>query len=173
MQALPARQGLCFLSVDCDQAGPESDCPRIQIEVEMRMPAQTLESRNRTAREAPRRPKPGGELQKMELPEVVTLMLEVSSSKYDNHALAHVNDHVVRISTMTDAYDWHSHPNSDETFLFVEGGRRIEFEQGELQLAPGQMATVPRGVGHRTLPVIGRSVNLTFEAAYAETNLLI
>jgi len=70
---------------------------------------------------------------------------------------------------MTGPYHWHSHPNSDETFLVVEGGLFIEFEQGELQLAPGQMTTIPRGVRHRTRPVSDRSVNLTFEAANAET----
>jgi len=70
---------------------------------------------------------------------------------------------------MTGPYHWHSHPNSDETFLVVEGGLVIEFEQGELQLAPGQMTTIPRGVRHRTRPMSDRSVNLTLEAANAET----
>ena len=45
----------------------------------------------------------------------------------------------------------------------------IEFEDGEIQLAPGQMATVSRGVPHRTRPLGRRSVNLTFEAANTET----
>jgi mannose-6-phosphate isomerase-like protein (cupin superfamily) len=103
------------------------------------------------------------------LPEVVTLLSEASSETYDNHAIARVNDHVVRISTMTGPYHWHSHPNSDETFLVVAGGLLIEFEQGELQLAPGQLTTVPRGVRHRTRPLSDRSVNLTFESANAET----
>jgi len=105
---------------------------------------------------------------KVHLPEIVTLASEVSE-EYDNHPLAHVNDHVVRISTMTQPYHWHSHPNSDETFLAVEGGLIIEFEQGEIQLAPGQMTTVSRGVRHRTRPLGRRSVNLTFEAADAKT----
>ena len=103
------------------------------------------------------------------LPEVVTLLSEASSETYDNHAIARVNDHVVQISTMTGPYHWHSHPNSDETFLVVAGGLLIEFEQGELQLAPGQLTTVPRGVRHRTRPLSDRSVNLTFESANAET----
>lgn len=104
------------------------------------------------------------------LPAIVTLSAEASASEnYDNHPIAHVNDHVIRISTMTQPYHWHSHPNSDETFLVMEGGLLIEFEQGEIQLAPGQMATVSRGVRHRTRPLGRRSVNLTFEAAEAET----
>jgi mannose-6-phosphate isomerase-like protein (cupin superfamily) len=107
---------------------------------------------------------------KQHLPAIVTLSREASGQeKYSNHAVAQVNDHVVRISTMTEPYHWHSHPNSDETFLVVEGGLVIEFEQGEIQLAPGQMATVCRGMRHRTRPVGRRSVNLTFEAAATKT----
>src|SRR5215469_164807 len=122
----------------------------------------------RTRQEKSHKPKRGW-VTKTKLPEVVTILSEASSRTYDNHVIAHVNDHVVRISTMTGPYHWHSHPNSDETFLVVEGGLVIEFEQGELQLAPGQMTTIPRGVRHRTRPMSDRSVNLTLEAANAET----
>ena len=55
---------------------------------------------------------------------------------------------------MTQPYHRHSHPNSDETFLAVEGGLVIEFEHGEIQLAPGQMATgtgLVRLVRHRLI----------------------
>lgn len=104
------------------------------------------------------------------LPQVVTLGSESSSAtSYDNHPIAKINDHVVRISVMTQPYYWHLHPNSDETFLVVEGRLKIEFEGGALELEPGQMVTVPRGVRHRTSPVGDRSVNITFEAANAET----
>jgi mannose-6-phosphate isomerase-like protein (cupin superfamily) len=105
-----------------------------------------------------------------ELPEVITLTAESSShGGYDNHSIAGVNDHVVRISTMVEPYHWHFHPNSDETFLVVEGRLAVEFESGSVELAPGQLLTIPRGVRHRTRPVGARSVNLTFELAQAET----
>lgn len=104
------------------------------------------------------------------LPAVVTLSSEASvAGTYDNHPVAHINDHVVRISVMTQPYHWHSHPNSDETFLVIEGGLVLEFEHGEIQLAPGQMTTIPRGLRHRSRPLGRRSVNLTFEAANTET----
>ena len=39
---------------------------------------------------------------KDDLPAIVTLFSEASTAEqYDNHALANVNDHVVRISVMT------------------------------------------------------------------------
>ena len=104
------------------------------------------------------------------IPEITTLASEFAYEvKYDNHPIASVNDHVIRISVMTQPYHWHLHPNSDETFLVIEGGLNIEFEDGTLELGPGQMVTVPRGLRHRTRPVSNRSVNLTFEAANAET----
>jgi len=104
------------------------------------------------------------------LPEVITLKAESATHlRYDNHPLAKVNDHAIRISTMTEPYHWHFHPNSDETFLVLEGRLSIEFETGSLELDPGQLLTIPRGVRHRTRPVGARSVNLTFELAQSET----
>jgi mannose-6-phosphate isomerase-like protein (cupin superfamily) len=104
------------------------------------------------------------------IPDVITLSAESPTNLgYDNHPVAHTNDHVVRIATMTEPYHWHFHPNSDETFLILEGRLAIEFEDGTVELQPGQLLTIPRGVRHRTRPIGARSVNLTFEMAEAET----
>jgi mannose-6-phosphate isomerase-like protein (cupin superfamily) len=104
---------------------------------------------------------------------VVNLKSESATDRdYDNHPVAKVNDHVVRISVMTDAYLWHCHPDSDETFLALEGGLIIEFDDTVVELNPGNMFTVKRGVRHRTRPLAGRSVNLTFERDNAETQRL-
>lgn len=105
-----------------------------------------------------------------QLPEIIMLNAESSNHfGYDNHPVTKTNDHVVRIATMTEPYHWHFHPNSDETFLVIEGRLSIEFEGGSLELDPGQLLTIPRGVRHRTRPVGTRSVNLTFELAQSET----
>jgi mannose-6-phosphate isomerase-like protein (cupin superfamily) len=105
--------------------------------------------------------------------EVIDLSLEsATADRYDNHSLATVNDHEVRISVMTEAYDWHCHPDSDESFLALEGGLFIDFDDRTIQLSPGQMITVNRGVRHRTRPTGKRSVNLTFERAAARTETL-
>jgi mannose-6-phosphate isomerase-like protein (cupin superfamily) len=107
---------------------------------------------------------------KGQLPEVITLKAESSVHfGYDNHPIAKINDHAVRIATMAEAYPWHFHPNSDETFLVIEGRLSIEFESGSLELDPGQLLTIPRGVRHRTRPVGARSVNLTFVLEQSET----
>ncbi len=82
---------------------------------------------------------------------------------YHNVSLDRVNDHEVRLSVMTSAFEWHRHPDSDEAFMTIEGELAIEFEDGEVILGPGQMLTVPAGTLHRTRPVGARSVNITFE----------
>jgi mannose-6-phosphate isomerase-like protein (cupin superfamily) len=105
--------------------------------------------------------------------EVISLSVESATDEsYNNHPIANVNDHEIRISTMTEAYHWHCHPDSDESFLALEGGLFIDFDDRTVELLPGHMITVNRGVRHRTRPIGKRSVNLTFERAGARSETL-
>lgn len=88
---------------------------------------------------------------------------------YRNVSLATINDHEMRMSVMTEQFAWHRHPDSDETFLCVDGVLMIEFEDGEVAVEPGQLVTVQAGALHRTRPGGSRSVNLTFERKDAVT----
>jgi mannose-6-phosphate isomerase-like protein (cupin superfamily) len=88
---------------------------------------------------------------------------------YKNIPLSLVNDHVIRLSIMTGPFHWHFHPNSDESFLVVEGIVCIDLEDRSVELAPGQLFTIPANVRHRTRPKGHRSVNLTFELAGMDT----
>lgn len=91
------------------------------------------------------------------------------TERYHNRSLTVVNDHEVRMSVMTEPFEWHRHPDSDETFLAVEGALIIELDEREITLHPGQMITVKRGLRHRTRPEGERSVNITFERSGIET----
>jgi mannose-6-phosphate isomerase-like protein (cupin superfamily) len=102
-------------------------------------------------------------------PTDVGLKAQELSGKYENVVLSRTNDHVVRISRMTEPYFWHLHPDSDETFLGIEGVLILELEHQRIELGPGQMITVPKGIRHRTSPAGSHSVNLTFERADIET----
>jgi mannose-6-phosphate isomerase-like protein (cupin superfamily) len=92
-----------------------------------------------------------------------------TAGAYTNLPLAWVNNHVVRVSVMTEAFYWHLHPNSDETFLVVEGVVVIDLADATVELQPGQLFTIPKNTPHRTRPKGARSVNLTFESADMET----
>ncbi|SHN17354.1 cupin domain-containing protein [Mucilaginibacter sp. OK098] len=91
------------------------------------------------------------------------------SDLYKNLPLTFINDHVIRVSVMTQPFYWHLHPNSDESFLVIEGSLLIDLENTTIELLPGQLFTVPKNTNHRTRPGGSKSVNLTFELKDIET----
>lgn len=69
--------------------------------------------------------------------------------------IATVNDYDVRIAKMQGEFVWHSHPDTDEFFLVVDGHLTIrlrvpgsESTTHDVSLAPGQIFVVPRGIEH-------------------------
>lgn len=95
--------------------------------------------------------------------------LKVKTSNYLNLPLCSINDHVIKMSIMTEPFYWHIHPNSDEIFLVIEGSIYIDLETHTVELLPGQLFNIPMNVKHRTRPKGERSVNLTFEHNAIET----
>ena len=106
--------------------------------------------------------------------EVIDLPREAQAvtEEYRNQVLNRVNDSCLRLAVFQGAYRWHVHPVSDELFVVLEGAIVIELKDGpSIRIGPLQAATVPAGVVHRTIGV-GRTVNLCFEKARAETVFL-
>jgi mannose-6-phosphate isomerase-like protein (cupin superfamily) len=101
---------------------------------------------------------------------VINLKQETATSEaYKNFPVSLVNDHVIRVSVMTEDFYWHYHPNSDEAFLVTEGCLLIDLEDKTIELYAGELFTIPKNVVHRTRPKGGRSVNITFELTDMET----
>jgi mannose-6-phosphate isomerase-like protein (cupin superfamily) len=44
---------------------------------------------------------------------------------------------------------WHSHAETDDFFLVLEGNLTIQLRDGEVRLGPGDLYVVSRGVEHR------------------------
>lgn len=70
--------------------------------------------------------------------------------------IGRVNDQYVKIAKLNGELVWHAHDAEDELFLVVRGRLRIQLEDGEVQLGPGQFVVVPRGVRHN--PVAAEEV---------------
>jgi len=62
--------------------------------------------------------------------------------------IGRVNDQYVKIAKLKGEFVWHAHDGEDELFLVVRGRLRIQLEDGEVRLEPGQFVVVPRGVRH-------------------------
>ncbi len=78
--------------------------------------------------------------------------------------VAALNGQHVKLARLQGAFVWHRHDDEDELFLVVEGGLRIELRDGAVELGPGELAVVPRGVEHRPVADAEAKV-LLFEPA--------
>lgn len=58
------------------------------------------------------------------------------------------NDNEVRLARASGDFQWHSHADSDELFLVMEGQLHMEFRDHTEVIGPGEMIIVPRGVEH-------------------------
>ena len=63
--------------------------------------------------------------------------------------VAQMNDYYFKLVKVEGEFVWHSHPDTDEVFLVVEGEMRIDFRNGAVELKQGEMLVVPQGVDHR------------------------
>jgi mannose-6-phosphate isomerase-like protein (cupin superfamily) len=63
--------------------------------------------------------------------------------------VAELNDQYVKVVKFEGEYVWHHHAHEDELFLCLEGEVEIQLRDGVVQLGPGELVVVPRGVEHR------------------------
>jgi mannose-6-phosphate isomerase-like protein (cupin superfamily) len=70
------------------------------------------------------------------------------SEYWSPKVIGRVNDQYVKVAKLNGEFVWHAHDAEDELFLVVRGHLRIQLEDGEVQLGPGQFVVVPRGVRH-------------------------
>ncbi|HEY0197468.1 MAG TPA: cupin domain-containing protein [Rhodanobacter sp.] len=62
--------------------------------------------------------------------------------------IGEVDDSYVKVAKVLGTLEWHSHDDEDELFLILDGKLRIEMEEGDVELATGDMFVVPKGVRH-------------------------
>lgn len=63
--------------------------------------------------------------------------------------VARYNDNEVRLVKVEGEFVWHSHADSDELFLVLNGVLEMEFRDRIETLGPGEMIVVQQGVEHR------------------------
>jgi mannose-6-phosphate isomerase-like protein (cupin superfamily) len=71
------------------------------------------------------------------------------SAHWSPKVVARLNDYEIKLVKVKGAFVWHSHADTDELFLVIEGSLTIELRDGDVRLRPGQLYVVPRGVEHR------------------------
>lgn len=63
--------------------------------------------------------------------------------------IAQMNDYHFKLVKFRGEFIWHSHANTDEVFIVIEGSMSIDFRDGRASLKTGEMIVVPKGVEHK------------------------
>ena len=74
--------------------------------------------------------------------------LATFSERYKPRTVAEFNGHDVMVVKIEGPFVWHKHDDTDDFFLVLEGSLTIQLRDGNVQLGPGEMFIVPKGVEH-------------------------
>ena len=78
--------------------------------------------------------------------------------------IGELNGQHVKLAKLKGEFVWHHHENEDELFMVIDGHLKIEFRDKTVELAPGEIYIIPKGVEHK--PVAREEVSvLLFEPA--------
>ena len=75
--------------------------------------------------------------------------LGLFTEQWQPKVIAEMNDYQFKIVKLEGDFVWHDHPDTDETFIVLDGEVRIDFRDGAVTLGAGEMFVVPKGVAHK------------------------
>ena len=71
------------------------------------------------------------------------------SEHWSPRIVAHYNGNDIMVVKVEGEFVWHSHPDTDDFFLVLDGELDIELRDRTVTLGPGELFVVPREVEHR------------------------
>ena len=71
------------------------------------------------------------------------------SEHWSPKIIARMNDYHFKVVKFQGDFVWHSHKDTDEVFITLDGEMIIEFRDGQVKLKAGEMFVVPKGVEHK------------------------
>ena len=81
--------------------------------------------------------------------------LQEKLAKFSDHwspkIIAQMNDYHFKLVKFKGDFVWHSHIDTDEVFIVLDGEMSIQFRDGRVDLKSGEMFVVPKGEEHKPL----------------------
>ena len=71
------------------------------------------------------------------------------SEHWSPRIIAQMNDYHFKVAKVQGEFVWHSHADTDEVFVVLNGRLEIQFRQGSVTLNEDEMYVVPKGVEHK------------------------
>jgi mannose-6-phosphate isomerase-like protein (cupin superfamily) len=70
------------------------------------------------------------------------------ADQWSPKVVARLNDYEIKLVKVQGEFVWHTHDDTDELFLVIDGHLTIRLRDGDVTVGPGQLFVVPRGVEH-------------------------
>jgi len=74
--------------------------------------------------------------------------LSTFADHYSPRTVAVYNGHDVMVVKLEGPFHWHKHDDTDDFFLVLKGRLKIMLRDETVEIGPGQLFIVPRGVEH-------------------------
>jgi len=78
--------------------------------------------------------------------------IESALAKVTQHwspqVIGFVNDQYIKVAKVKGELMWHSHADEDEMFMVVYGVLKIQLEDRDVILQPGEFCVIPKGIRH-------------------------
>jgi mannose-6-phosphate isomerase-like protein (cupin superfamily) len=74
--------------------------------------------------------------------------LATFSEHWQPRVVGQFNGHDLMVVKVRGEFVWHRHDDTDDFFLVLEGRLTIQLRDGDVELGPGELYVVPRGVEH-------------------------
>ena len=75
--------------------------------------------------------------------------LRLIDKPFTPRIVGYLNDHKLEVVKVLGEFVWHKHDDTDDFFLVLSGQLTIELRDRAVELGPGELFVVPRGVEHR------------------------
>jgi mannose-6-phosphate isomerase-like protein (cupin superfamily) len=84
------------------------------------------------------------------MPDKVNLAkkLALLEAPFQPGIVGYLNDYKLAVAKVQGEFVWHSHPETDDFFLVLEGRLTIQLRERNVELGPGELFVVPAGVEH-------------------------
>jgi mannose-6-phosphate isomerase-like protein (cupin superfamily) len=74
---------------------------------------------------------------------------KLPAGDYAARLVAKMNNYDFKIVKFKGDFIWHSHPETDETFIIMEGTLVMNFRDRKVEVRAGEMIVIPKGVEHK------------------------
>jgi mannose-6-phosphate isomerase-like protein (cupin superfamily) len=74
---------------------------------------------------------------------------KLPAGDYATGIIAKMNSYEIKVVKFKGDFVWHSHSDTDETFVILDGTMVMNFRDRKVEVQPGEMIVIPKGVEHK------------------------